>query len=184
MGKSPFCALGIESPKSLTDTRCCLLSICIDGAVKCTGAQLQTHTHRHPQGFDLAVKHVTVRMFTARMLHVFASVTSPGIFVHFTHMHRPFGSRCQDLPAHGWPFMCIHARQGSCHNEANRIYGTQVQLPVRVTWSMVCIGVRSRPQPNRVRKLAADAHQCVPHIRCRQGHLVRMCHGNLHICED
>ena len=97
MGKSPFCALGIESPKSLTDARCCLLSICIDCAVKCTGAQLQTHTHRHPQGFYLAVKHVTVRMFTARMLHDFASVTSPGIFVHLTHMHRPFGSRCQDL---------------------------------------------------------------------------------------
>jgi hypothetical protein len=62
---------------------------------RCTAAG--THTHRHPQGFYLAVKHVTMRMFTARMLHVFASVTSPGIFVHLTHMHRPFGSRCQDL---------------------------------------------------------------------------------------
>ena len=182
MGKSPFCALGIESPISLTDTRSCLLSICIDGAVKCTGAQLQTHTHRHTQGYDLTVKHVSV--------HIYCASVACFCLGHFTwhlcalHTHASALWVPMSGPAHGWPFTCIHARQGSCHDEANRIYGTQIQLPVRVTLTMVCLGVRSRPQQNRVPKLSADAQQGVPHIRCRQGHLVRVSQGNLHICVD
>lgn len=182
MGKSPFCALGIESPKSLTDTRCCLLSICIDGAVKCTGAQLQTHTQTPSR--------ILPGSQACHSAHVYCANVACFCLCHFAwhlcapHTHASALWVPMPGPAHGWPFMCIHARQGSCHNEANRIYGTQIQLPVRVTLTMVCIGVRSRPQQNRVRKLAADAHQCVPHIRCRQGHLVRMCQGNLHICED